>query len=69
MKKVLVAVMALGMMVSVANASIKYECWMYKDAKPWKMTYIVADNKSQAESKAVAKFRDLGRNGDYIKCK
>ncbi len=69
MKKVLVAVMALGMLASVANAGMKYECWTYKGGKPWKMTYVVADNKSQAESKAVVKFRDLGRNGDYIKCK
>ena len=69
MKKVIVTIMALGMMASAANAGMKYECWMYKDGKPWKMTYLVADSKSQAESKAVAKFRDLGRNGDYIKCK
>ena len=52
MKKIIVAVMALGMMVSAANAGMKYECWMYKNGKPWKMTYLVADSKSQAETQA-----------------
>ena len=69
MKKVIVATMALGMMVSAAKESMKYECWVYKGGKPMWMTHVSADNKSQAESKAVSKFRDLGRKGDYIKCK
>jgi heme A synthase len=69
MKKIIVATMALGMMVSAANASMSYECWVYKNGKPMWMTHVSADSKSQAESKAVVKFRDLGRKGDYIKCK
>lgn len=69
MKKVLIAAMALGMWVSSANASMSYECWVYKNGKPMWMMHVSADNKSQAESKAVVKFRDLGRKGDYIKCK
>ena len=69
MKKVLIAIMAVGILSSTLSAGMKYECWVYKDGHPWKMTYVVADNKSEAESKAVVKFKELGRNGDYIKCK
>jgi len=69
MKKVLVAVMALGMLASAANAGMSYECWMYKGGKPWKMLHVVADNKSEAVSKASDKFRHHNWNGDYVKCK
>jgi len=69
MKKILVSIVALGMMVSSANASMSYECWMYKNGKPMWYVTVSADNKSEAQSKATAKFRNLDRSGDYIKCK
>ena len=69
MKKVILAAVLFSAMASLANAGMKYECWVYKNGSPWKMTYVVADNKSQAVSKAEVKFRNLGRNGDYVKCK
>ena len=66
-KLFLVAILA-GIFTSSASAGMSYECWMYKDGSPWKMVHVVADNKSEAESKAIYKFRDLGVNGDYVKC-
>ena len=69
MKKVIVAVMALGMMASAANASMSYECWMYKSGKPMWYVNVSANNKSEAQDKAAVKFRNIGRKGDYIKCK
>jgi len=68
MNKLLVIAFLAGIFTSSASASMSYECWMYKDGSPWKMTYVSANSKSEAESKAVVKFRDLGRNGDYVKC-
>jgi len=68
MNKLLLVAFLAGIFTSSASASMSYECWMYKDGSPWKMTYVSANSKSEAESKAVVKFRDLGRNGDYVKC-
>jgi len=69
MNKLFLVALIAGTFTMSASASMNYECWMYKDGGPWKMTYVSADSKSEAERKAVDKFRDLGRNGDYIKCK
>lgn len=49
--------------------SMKYECWAYQDGKPYKMTYVNADSKSEAEVLALDKFRSLGVKADFIKCK
>ena len=67
MKKVLLAVMALGMMASIANAST-YECWMYKGGHPQWYVNVSASSKAEAQSKAAVKFENIGRKGDYIKC-
>jgi len=69
MNKLFLVALVAGVFASSANASMSYECWMYKDGKPWVYTMISANSKVEAESKAVGKFRELGRNGDYIKCK
>jgi len=69
MKKVILGVALMGLLSSSAVASLEYECWMYKDGKPYKMTYIVADSKSEAERKVAPKFEKIGVKGDYIKCK
>ena len=69
MSKLGLGLVAIFILTVGANASLRYECWVYKNGKPMWMTHVTADNKSQAESKAVVKFRDLGRKGDYIKCK
>jgi len=67
MKKVIVAAMALGMMVSAANAST-YECWMYKGGHQMWYINVTASSNSKAQSKAAVRFKKLGRSGDYIKC-
>jgi hypothetical protein len=69
MKKVIVAVMALGMLASVANASLKYECNRYVNGKYEGYIKIVADNKAQAEQKAYAKYKQMGHKVDSVKCK
>jgi hypothetical protein len=68
MKKLLLSIAVLGTMATVANASMSYECWMYKDGKPMWYINVSADNKSEATSKAYPRFKDLGRSGDYVKC-
>ncbi|EXJ09061.1 MULTISPECIES: hypothetical protein [Nitrincola] len=53
-----------------AHANLKYECWTYVNGKPDKMTHVVAANKGQAETLAVAKFRDIGvPRFDSVSCK
>jgi len=71
MKKTILGLVGLMLVTlsSVSMASSKYECWTYVKGSPDKMTYIYADNKSEAESKAPSKFRDLGAKWNYIKCK
>lgn len=74
MKKTIFAVIAvmMGAVIFIVSppstAGMEYECWTYVSGHPDKMTHIVADNKSEAESLVVAKFRDLGVKWDYIKC-
>jgi len=70
MKKVLVAVMALGMMVSAANAGLKYECNRYINGNYEGYINVVANNKAEAEKKAYAKYKyKLKYKVDYVKCK
>jgi len=69
MKKMVLATMALGMIVSFAQASMSYECWAYKNGSPWKMTHVSANNKSQAIDLAWNKFKDLGINPQSVNCK
>ena len=59
--------MAMLVLSSTSMASMKYECWTYVSGSPDKMTYIFADNQSEAESLAPTKFRGLGVKWDYIK--
>lgn len=47
--------------------ALKYTAWAYRDGKPYKMTYVVADNKEQALAEALAKFIQLGVAFDYVK--
>ena len=70
MKKVLIAVMALGMLASVANASLKYECSRYVGGEYQGYTYVTASNRAEAEQKAYIKFKNkIGKKVDYVKCK
>ena len=68
MNKLLLVALVTGIFASSANASLKYECWMYKGGHPQWYINVYADSKSEATSKAYDKFRDLGRSGDYVKC-
>jgi len=49
--------------------SMSYECWAYKDGKPWKMTKVVAESRSDAENQAWQKFRDLGISPERVTVK
>ena len=49
--------------------SMSYECWAYRDGKPWKMTKVVAENRSEAEAIAWQKFRDMGISPEAVNCK
>lgn len=70
MKKFLVAVMALGMMSSALHASLKYECSRYVNGDYKGFTYVVANNKAEAERKAYDKFKNqLGKKVHSVKCK
>ncbi len=70
MKKVLLSVLILGAMVSTASASMSYECWAYKGGSPWKMVHVTANSKSEAESKAWDKFKNvIGISPESVKCK
>lgn len=70
MKKVLLMVVLATAGSGVAHASMKYECNRYVGGDYKGFTYVVADNKAQAEKKAYAKFKnDLGKKVDYVKCK
>lgn len=48
---------------------MKYECWAYKDGKAHKMVNVTANDKSEAEMLAWEKFRSIGVEPDYVKCK
>lgn len=48
---------------------LSYECWAYKNGAPWKMIYVSANNKSEAEQLAWAKFRTMGIEPDSVRCK
>jgi len=70
MKKVMMLVVAVAGFSGVANASMKYECNRYVHGEYQGYTYVVANNKSEAEHKAYDKFKnDLGKKVDYVKCK
>jgi hypothetical protein len=48
---------------------MSYECWAYKDGKPYKMVYVSANNKAEAEQLAWEKFRNLGISPERVTCK
>lgn len=48
------------------DMALKYTAWAYRDGKPYKMTYVLADSKEQAISEAWAKFIQLGVQFDYV---
>lgn len=49
--------------------TLKYTAWAYRDGKPYKMTYVLADSKEQAISEAWAKFIQMGVIFDYVQVK
>ena len=67
MKKIVLA-LALMMMTSASYAS-SYECYRYVNGSPtgtW--IKIQASSKSDAESKAYARFKELGGKVDSVNC-
>ena len=70
MKKVWIAVMALGVMINTANAGMKYECNRYVNGKYEGYINVVANNRAEAEKKAYNKYKyDMKYKVDYVKCK
>ena len=67
MKKTILA-FALMMMASASYAS-SYECYRYVNGSPtgtW--IKVQASSKSEAESKAYARFKELGGRVDSVHC-
>jgi len=60
-KLILLSTFIAALSVSTANASMNYECWKYKNGKPYKMTNITANSKSEAERKG-------NELGGYSRC-
>jgi hypothetical protein len=69
MKKVLMVAAIAAMMGASANAGMSYECWTYVNGHPDKMVNVVANNQSEAESKAWDKFKSLDITPTVVKCK
>jgi hypothetical protein len=69
MKKMLMIATIAAMMGASANAGMSYECWTYVNGHPDKMINVVANNQSEAESKAWDKFKELGITPTAVKCK
>jgi len=49
--------------------SMTYECWAYKNGKPYKMVKVSASNRDEAEIFAWGKFINLGIEPESVKCK
>ena len=47
---------------------MRYECWAYRDGKPYKMTSVHASSKNEARILAGKEFDKLGIYFDDIKC-
>lgn len=49
--------------------AMSYECWAYKDGKPWKMTHVTASSRSEAEALAWDKFQNMGISPERVTAK
>jgi hypothetical protein len=49
--------------------SMSYECWAYKNGKPWKMVHVTANSINEAESLAWSKFRAMGIEPETVNIK
>ena len=69
MKKMLPA-FALVLLAGSAYADRTYECSRYVDGKSTGgHVDVKASSKSEAEAKAMAKYRDMGMKVDSVNCK
>jgi len=69
MKKLISSAIIL-IVATIANASLKYKCSRYVNSSYKGWTTVVANNKKEAEKKALLKFKEkLGKQVDYVKCK
>ena len=71
MKNIILSTIALVMFTlsSTSMASMSYECWTHPGGHPDKMVHVTANSKSEAESLAVDKFKDLGIKPESVSCK
>lgn len=68
MKKISFILILLGLVSNVFAS--KYICYRYIDGQPTgSFVKIYTDSEYKAEKKAVEKYKDLGYNVDYVKCK
>ena len=68
-KLVVYSLVSLVLLAGTAYAAMSYECWAYKNSKPYKMVHVSADNNNQAVGLACEKFKKLDILYDYVKCK
>lgn len=69
MKKLLIVAIVLLVFASIAYA-YKFTCYRYVNGHPtggW--ISVEADSVEEAESKAYARFKELGGQIDYCKCR
>ncbi|MBF0203028.1 MAG: hypothetical protein HQK67_01665 [Desulfamplus sp.] len=69
MKKFISVILGLLVFTSIAYAAMSYECWRYVNGKPEGYISVTADSREEAETKAYARFKELGSQIDYCKCK
>jgi len=58
-------------LLALASSSFasSYECWRYVGGKPQGYVSVSASSKSDAVQKAHAKFDNIGKKVEYVKCK
>lgn len=69
MKKTLIALAMLSA-ASASYADRNYECYRYVDGKPaGGYVNVTASSKSDAETKAYQKYKDMGKKVHSVNCK
>jgi len=73
MKKLVLSVLGMAaclLATAPAFAESTYECWRYLNGHPTGAGYINvrANSKSEAETKALQRFRELGGQMDSVRC-
>ncbi len=69
MKKLLAVLPLAFVLNSPAHATMTYECYAYVDGEPTGgFVKVSADSKSEAEIKAMKKYKEIKVKADYVNC-